>query len=326
MADAMAGTRVLVVIPCLNEAAHLAHLLAVMSEDAPLATIVVADGGSSDGSQRIVEQVVATNPLVHLLDNPRRLQSAGVNLAVERFGDGHDWLVRVDAHCGYPRGYVAGLLQAAAETSADAVVVPMRTVGRTCFQRAAAAAQNSRLGTGGSPHRHVGRGRWVDHGHHALCSIARYRAVGGYDEGFSHNEDAELDHRLGLAGARIWLEPTLALDYLPRASPRALLRQYRGYGRGRAQTVRRHRMRLKPRQLAPLAVVPAILMLPLALLWWPFAVPFLLWTGLCLAGGLAIGRRQRDLCASAAGVAAIIMHAGWGFGFLRQSLRAASRS
>ena len=30
--------------------------------------------------------------------------------------------------------------------------------------------------------------------------IAAFRGVGGYDESFSHNEDAELDYRLRQAG------------------------------------------------------------------------------------------------------------------------------
>ena len=42
---------VLVVIPCLNEEAHLSALLARLDREAPSATIVVADGGSSDASR-----------------------------------------------------------------------------------------------------------------------------------------------------------------------------------------------------------------------------------------------------------------------------------
>jgi hypothetical protein len=54
-------------------------------------------------------------------------------------------------------------------------------------------------------HRARGQGAFVDHGHHALMSIAAFRAVGGYDPDFAHNEDAELDHRLRAAGYDIWL-------------------------------------------------------------------------------------------------------------------------
>ena len=81
-------------------------------------------------------------------------------------------------------------------TKADSVVVSMNAEGSACLQRAAAAAQNSLLGNGGSSHRIRSDGRWVDHGHHALMTTAAFKAVGGYDEAFSHNEDAELDVRL----------------------------------------------------------------------------------------------------------------------------------
>lgn len=312
---------VLVVIPCLNEEAHLPGLLAALDREAPSATIVVADGGSTDASRAIVADHAARNASVHLLDNPKRLQSAGINLAVATFGESKRWLARIDAHCHYPADYVAGLIAAAHASSANAVVVPMRSIGVGCFQRAAAAAQNSRLGTGGSPHRHVGAGRFVDHGHHALFEMDRFRELGGYDESFSHNEDAELDHRQTLSGARIWLEPSLALDYLPRASPVALFRQYWHYGAGRARTLALHRMPIKLRQLIPLAVAPAVAILPLTP-WIPAAaVPAACWAGLSLAYGAVIGLRSGDRCAMLSGVAAMISHLAWSLGFLRQRTR-----
>ena len=37
---------------------------------------------------------------------------------------------------------------------------------------------------------------YVDHGHHAAFRAASFKAIGGYDETFSHNEDAEFDGAL----------------------------------------------------------------------------------------------------------------------------------
>src|SRR3984885_13297203 len=94
----------------------------------------------------------------------------------------------------------------------------------TCtIQKAAAATQNSLLGNGGSAHRREGKGgRWVDHGHHALIRLESFRAVGGYDESFPQNEDAELDHRLANSGYKIWLTSQTSLTYYPRSSPSRL--------------------------------------------------------------------------------------------------------
>ncbi|MBB6226444.1 glycosyltransferase family 2 protein [Polymorphobacter multimanifer] len=321
------GSGILVVVPCLDEAETLPDLLPRLVAETPGALIVVADGGSRDGSQAIVAEIAAKSPSVRLLDNPRRIQSAGINLAVETFGAGREWLVRVDAHCDYPPYYVARLLAAARQHGADSVVVPMTTAGQGCFQQAAAAAQNSVLGTGGAAHRHLGAGRFVEHGHHALMKLDRFVAVGGYDPGFSHNEDAELDVRLGAAGARLWLEPGAALVYAPRRTPRALLRQYFNYGQGRARTVAKHRLRLRMRQRLPLVIAPLVGLAVLGVALVPIlpamallAVPMLAWALLAIGYGIALGIGSRSKCIAMAGLAAMIMHIGWSAGYWRRLL------
>jgi succinoglycan biosynthesis protein ExoA len=192
----------LIVIPCLDEAAFIGPLLARLLADPNLVDplVVVADGGSTDGTRAIVEAVAARDPRIRLLPNPHRLQSAGINLAARQYGRGRTWLLRVDAHAGYPEAYASRLIAEARASGATSVVVAMETVGAPGFQRAAAVAQSSRLGTGGSAHRMAGAGGWVEHGHHALFRLDAFLGCGGYDETFSHNEDAELDVRLARAG------------------------------------------------------------------------------------------------------------------------------
>lgn len=307
----------LIVIPCLNEIAHIERLIGDLLADSAAfdALLVVADGGSTDGSQEAVRRAAAQDARVRLLDNPRRIQSAGVNEAVRRFGAGRRWLLRADAHAGYPPSFAAGVLAAAERTGAQAVVVPMATRGLGCFQRAAAAAQNSVLGAGGSAHRKPGASGWVDHGHHALMDIARFAAVGGYDETFSHNEDAELDARLARTDVGIWLAGDVVITYHPRRNPLSLWRQYFGYGRGRARNLRRHRRRLKLRQALPLAVCPAVALAALTPWLAPAGFPAAAWALACLGFGAALGARARDRCAVLSGAAAMVMHLAWSAGF-----------
>lgn len=320
---------VLVVIPCLNEADHLDALLEILlgARGAKDQVLVIADGGSDDGSVAIGQAWAAARPNVIWMDNPGRLQSIGINRAVESYGESATYLVRIDAHAHYPPDYVHRLVLSAEATGADSVVVPMAAVGEACFQEAAATAQNSRLGTGGSAHRSVGRSGWVDHGHHALMRIERFNRLGGYDPRFSHNEDAEYDVRVHMTGGRVWLDADLALAYFPRRSPGALARQYRNYGRGRARTVRLHRLPLKPRQAAPLAIAPALLMAAASLLLAPLSawalaglLPMLAWAGACIAVGVGLGLRSRRACAWLSGPAAMIMHAAWSWGFWAETL------
>lgn len=321
-ADAIIADRVLVVIPCLNESAHIAALLAdIVKDTAGLdRLIVVADGGSTDGTVAIVAAIAASEPCVALISNPKRLQSAGVNLAVRTFGEGRQWLVRLDAHAGYPPGYVNELIAEARRTGATSVVVAMTSQGVDGFQRSVALVQNSVLGAGGSPHRRAGKAEFVDHGHHALFDLQHFVAAGGYDENISHNEDAEFDVRLVRAGGRIWLTRAVAVVYYPRSSFPALYRQYLNYGRGRAATILRHSKLPKLRQVLPAAVAPAALALLLAP-WLPLAAaPALLWAALCLGAGALVGRSLGVRGATLAGLAAMTIHFGWSIGFWSQLL------
>lgn len=279
---------------------------------------MIVDGGSTDGTVEIARGLAASDPRVRVLHNAKRLQSAGLNLAALSLGAGATWLVRVDAHAGYPPRYVSSLIEEAGRTGAASVVVSMETRGRAPFQRAVAAAQNSPLGTGGSAHRSEGREGWVDHGHHALFRLADYLANGGYDEAFSHNEDAEFDLRLAQRGGKIWLTNRVRIVYFPRATPLALARQYFNYGRGRARTVFKHRARLRVRQALPLAVAPAVMLALASPLFWPLAIPAAAWLAGVIGYGLAAGLATRDGQTMACGIPAAIMHLAWSAGFWRE--------
>ncbi|MGL4237196.1 glycosyltransferase family 2 protein [Tabrizicola sp.] len=321
------SAKVLIAIPALNEAAHIGEVLNGLIPFARRtgSLIVVADGGSTDGTQEIVRQMAEAEPSIRLIDNPARLQSAAINLAVHDFGDEADWLLRIDAHSAYPADYCDRLLADAQRTGADSVVVSMKAVGKGPLQRLIALAQNSRLGNGGAAHRNSARGRWVDHGHHALMRIAAFRAVGGYDESFSHNEDAELDHRLRAAGHRIWLTAETGLDYFPRRTLGSLMLQYFRFGRGRARNVLKHRAGLGPRQAAVAALAPLLLLAPLAPLQPVLALPLVVWVLACLAGGISIAVAGREPRGVLSGFLAGAMHLAWSAGFWAQTVAAALR-
>lgn len=318
---------VLIVVPTLNEAPHIGEVIDGLTGflqrrqrlGAPV-RLAIADGGSTDGTQGIVRDRIAALPDfdVQLMDNPARLQSAALNTACDRYADGMDWLIRMDAHSRYPEDYADILLNEAGRAGAASVVVSMHAIGTTQMQRAIALTQNSRLGNGGSAHRVGGSGRFVDHGHHALMRLDAFRSVGGYDAGFSHNEDAELDIRLTQAGHRIWLTSRTRLDYLPRGSIHALFRQYHNFGRGRAHTMLKHRQRPRLRQLAMISVAPMLGLVVLAPLSVVIALPAIMWISACLIGGVALALARRDLKALWAGPIAAAMHLGWSSGFWRQ--------
>jgi len=315
------ATSVLVVVPTLNEAHGIETVLRQLlsdSSDGPALNmkVVVVDGGSRDDTCRIVEQLALAHPNLELVHNRARIQSAAINLAVRRFGRDADVLVRCDAHASYPPHFVRRLVDRLLATGADSVVVPMDSLGDAGLQRAVAWLSNSPIGTGGSAHRAGRKSGFVDHGHHAAFRLDFFRKVGGYDETFTHNEDAELDCRQRALGARIFLDSEIRIEYRPRATLLALWRQYFKYGTGRSRTARRHPGSLRMRQMA----VPAhVLLSLLALAISPWSLALLAWPALYLSVLLAFSVRlalqHRSLIALFALPAAVTMHTAWAFGF-----------
>lgn len=310
-----------VIIPTLDEIAHIDALLAKLLGEpaAVVGEILVADGGSRDGTREVVAAFARRSPRVRLIDNPERIQSAGVNRAVAVADRRFDVIVRVDAHALYTADYVGRLLASLEATEADSVVVQLTTRGYGGFQRAVAIAQNSRIGTGGSAHRMGGVSGWVDHGHHAAFQRALFERAGGYDTSFEANEDAELDARLRALGGRIWLDATIPVIYYPRATIRGLAWQYFRYGSGRARTSYKHGERLRLRQMLPPAValaiggsligamlVPALLVIPL------------LYVLALLAASAVFAIKERSVLGLLAAPALATMHIAWGVGFLKR--------
>ncbi|MCI4643739.1 MAG: glycosyltransferase family 2 protein [Hyphomonadaceae bacterium] len=325
MAKLRADARdILVAIPVLNELNHIeACVESLMQGDERLSEVrfVVADGGSTDGTRDILDILSARYPNFSWIDNPGRLQSAGVN-AVAAMARHESVLVRCDAHSIYPPGYVTQVADALVRRQVASLVVPMDAVGDGCFQKANAWVVDTPLGSGGSAHRGGQESKYVDHGHHAGFDLSVFRAVSGYDPGFSHNEDAEYDTRVGRFGGRIYLDADIRLAYKPRATPWALARQYFNYGKGRARTIRKHNIRPRPRQMFPVlnlfAQLGSFALAPVLPVWWVCPVFY----GAILLGASAyLTMKHRSLCGLMAGPAAAIMHVSWALGLCRQVLR-----
>jgi len=319
------GRDVVVVVPTLNEAAHVETCIrSLLTGDDRLHAIelLIADGGSRDGTQSIVLRLCGEFPNLRLLDNPERLQAAAVNLAARQAGIGRTILVRCDAHAVYPDNYVMRVADSLARRGVASVVVPMDAVGTSCFQKANAWIVDTPLGSGGSAHRGGRVSGFVDHGHHAAFDLKTFLHLGGYDQSFSHNEDAEYDTRLRKAGGRIFMDADIRLSYLPRASMSALARQYFNYGKGRARTLLKHRERPRLRQLIPpITLVACVIGLALAPLFpWALILPGGYLAAL-VAASVAVAVKKRSLCGLLAGAASAIMHMSWSAGLIRQLVR-----
>ncbi len=291
-----------VVIPTFNEEWFLgASLESVRAQTYDnVVEVLVADGRSTDATR----QVAQWYPGVRIVDNPARIQAAGLNRALEECHG--DIVVRVDGHCLLAPDYVEHCVDALERTGAAIVGGAMSPVGIGRRQRGIAAAMQSRLGAGPARFHVGGCGGWVDTVYLGAYRLADARAVSGYAEDVGVNEDAEFAIRMAPRGG-VWFEPAIRSSYSPRDSYRALLRQFYRYGRSRATTARRHPSSIKLRQLAAPALV-----LGLASRWrLQVAIVY---------GGVVAARAARELLDDPGSVpgfliAMPIMHVSWGCGF-----------
>lgn len=320
------GREILVVIPTLNEERKIEECLQSLysgSVRMESASVFVADGGSEDGTLEILTKLCEQYPNLHIIKNEQRLQSAAVNLVCfDHATEDHKYLVRCDAHSIYPPDFVGQVADGLAGDQIASLVVSMDAKGDSGFGEALAWVVDTRLGSGGAPHRGKSISREVSHGHHAGFNIRWFREIGGYDETFSHNEDAEFDLRLTKAGGVIWLESSLAITYIVRGTPFLLAKQYYSYGFGRAKTLRKHSKMPQPRQLIP--VVNFLLLVSSFL--GSFINPFfLVWPltyfAILIAVSVCCSVSLKKLHGASAGVALAIIHNCWAIGFLKGMFR-----
>jgi glycosyltransferase involved in cell wall biosynthesis len=308
---------VTIAVPCLNEEAHIRRCLDdIVGQDYPgdRLEVLIADGGSEDGTREILSSVAAEDPRVRVLDNPGRIQATGLN-AILRQARG-EVIVRMDAHCEYSRDYVRRCIEVLQRTGADGVGGAQRATATTRFQRAVAAIFSSPLASGGARYRSPNEEGFVDTVFLGAYRRNVFEKVGLYDPGAVTNEDAELNERLVRAGGRIFLSREIVVHYHPRQTLSGLCRQYGRYGRGRARTLLKHRGILTFRPLVPflflLVAADFLVVRPLR----HFAPWFFAFYGLAVLGeSIRLSLRKEPALAPLIAVTVPAMHFSHGLGF-----------
>lgn len=324
---------VTVIVPVRNEAAYIEQTLAQIRDQTypkPLTEVIVADGMSTDDTRAIVTRFAAEHPELDLkvLSNPKRLSSAGRNLAIAH-GRGEYFLL-IDGHVFIPRRDLIRTAVDLARRHGARVLgrpQPLSPPGIDRFQRAVAVARTSWLAHSQESHIYSGTEGWVS----PLSVATMYHAsvfaeVGMFDEQFDAAEDVELNYRLERRGIRCFTSPRLAVYYYPRRSLPELFRQMLRYGRGRAAFIRKHPERFRVELLAPVALVlagPIGLALGAMSVWALVALAALggLYAGVLAIESLRVNRRHG--CRFFGQVPCIIatIHAGLGVGLISGALR-----
>lgn len=318
-----------VIVPCRNEERFIAGCLdSILGGDYPpdRFEVLVVDGRSDDRTGWILKQYSRRYPHLRVLENPRQITPAALNLGL-RAARG-DVIARVDAHAVYPTSYLSRLVSALEETGADSVggVINTRPGADTAVARAIAVAMSHPLGVGNS-HFRVGSTtrRTVDHVPFFCCRKEVFDRVGGFDEELIRNQDGEFSARLIRQGGRIVLIPDVVSLYFARDSMAKLARMFYQYGYFKVLTARKVGRVMTVRQVVPAAFILALVISGLASVWVDLAgIAFLGIAGAyasvliacALRSARAIGLRSTVVLSGAFP----LMHFAYGFGSLRRAI------
>ena len=323
----MAHPTVTVLLPVLDEADTIdACLTSLAGQEYPgRLTIVVADGGSVDGTLERLGAWKARLPDLLTIDNPGRVQSTGLNLAASA-ADG-EVLVRADAHTTYAPDYVARSVETLLTTNATAVGGTQRPEGTTAFGRAVAAAMTSPMTVGPARFRHadsLGEADTVYLGAFRRADFLELRGFRTLPSGVA--EDADLYYRWRQAGGRILVDPAIRSSYRPRETPRGLWRQFYRYGIGKVDMLYLNGRWPSWRPAAPLALVLGTLagiLVGVGGSWWPLLALLGAWLLVVGTTGARIVRTPGMWMGFVA--AAAIMQTSYGLGLLRGLARRPAR-
>jgi len=322
-----------VVVPARNEEGFLGRCLdSILAQDYPAERmeVIVVENGSTDRTPEIAAAHAARDARVRVIRSEATNQAAAMNDGI--VGAHGDVVARVDAHSWIPRDYVS-IAVAALDRHPDAAGVggPFTPAAETLVERVSGMARASRLGVGG------GYGVDREMGDHAVATVqcgAYWRRaladVGLFDVAMAYGEDEEINWRLTQSGANIYLCPAMAQRYRPRASLRALARQYWNYGQGRFRVVMKHPGFLSVRHLVPSAFVLSVALLGCVALFVPLARVVLAGLGaayaavLVLAGVQAARVGWREALLVPPAIACV--HFGYGAGMLWAAARRMGRS
>ncbi len=311
-----------VIMPLLNEERHLRDAVAmILRQDyaGPL-EVVLALGPSTDRTDEVADALAAEDPRVRLVRNPSGRTPDGLNAAIGASSGAV--IVRVDGHAEIPDDYISRAVGELLRVGADNVGGIMDAQGTTTFERAVAAAMRSPLGVGSSRFHTGGSAGEADTVYLGVFRRAALERVGGYDSHFARAQDWEMNHRIRETGGTVWFTPDLKVTYRPRASVKALAKQYFHYGRWRRVVARHHEGTINPRYLAPPTMVVVATAAALGGFFWKpaWAVPAAYALGV-LGGGVAISRGESAATRAVTPVVLATMHWSWGVGFISSPRR-----
>lgn len=282
--------------------------------------LLCVDGMSTDRTQEIVREYCARSAQVRLIENPKSIAPAAMNLGIKHAKG--KYILILGCHAEYSPDHIDKCIEVIERTGADEVGGYMTTLpgDDTATGKAIAEATSCPFGVGNSMFRLRGPEQEVDTVPFGMYRREVFDKVGLYDERLVRNQDMEINSRLIKAGGRIIISPEIKLSYFNRATYSGLWQQAFNNGLWNPYTIWLVGGGLSIRHFIPMVFVFSLIVLAIAsCLYWP--ISFLLLaeviTYSSLAALMAVKVAAKDKVSSARVLWAFLtLHIAYGLGSL----------
>ena len=253
--------KISVIVPVLNERDSIASLVeALLLQTHPPDEIVIADGGSTDGTRQILESLADAHPSLRVVAGPGPI-SENRNVAIAAAA--HEVIACTDAGCIPEPDWLEHLL-APMEEGAQWVAGFYRPQGKTVASTAAGAVMMTTLPE-------VNLDNFLPGGSSQAFLKSAWERVGGFPVGRGVGEDTLFGEQMRALGYRPVFAPRAVVVWDPPPTLAAMEKKV--FGWGRADGINQVRVGAYAKVLAAYWVLPLIALL--AALWQP-------WLGLSL--------------------------------------------
>lgn len=253
-----------VIVTVLNERGAIERLLDSLATQTRLPDeVVLADGGSTDGTLDLLDRWAASERLpLHILKEPGANISEGRNAAITAATG--DVIVSTDAGVRLEENWLEKLVAPFESTQGGSIAVVSGWFvpdPHTVFETAMGATVLPNV-------QEIRTERFLPSSRSVAFRKAAWEAIGGYPEWLDYCEDLIFDLRLRDLYGPFVFAPDAVVHFRPRSSLRSFFRQYYQYARGDGKADlwrRRHAIRYLTYLIAgPLLISLALVHSP----WW----------------------------------------------------------
>lgn len=304
-----------VIVPVLNESLFLESMvLSLLSKGTISKEILLVDGGSTDDTKNVIEQLTSRYSQVIYISNTERFVSYGFNKAF--LSSKGNYIAFLGAHAVYPDDFFDLAIHHLTTENCDAVGGPLKQVGKSGKGSAIAYCMSQRIGVGNTEFRTAKEKMYVDSVAFAVYKRSVFDRIGLLDTELIRNQDDEFHYRMNASGMKILMVPEMQSTYYVRDTFRGLFKQYYQYGLYKPLVIKKVKSGMRIRHLVPAGFVLYLVTLPLLVLVSRWTVLPLI----CYACGIGFyaflykGSLSEKVYAL---VSFFILHFSYGLGFIK---------